>query len=145
MKEFTDDYFVCLFDLILYVPSTIFQLNRDGSSWVEPVLSWDVSCSRTTTQWGPWGSNPQPLGLKSSTLPLSHCAPYIWLRPNRKIPVFRVTRPYLNWQLKPRFFSGFWKKIIISCILKGKMPFKMHKFIFFSRIKKKNVCLPYLK
>ena len=33
------DMFVCLFDLILYVPSTIFQLNRDGSSWVEPVLS----------------------------------------------------------------------------------------------------------
>ena len=31
----------CLFDLILYVPSTIFQLNRDGSSWVEPVLSYD--------------------------------------------------------------------------------------------------------
>ena len=31
----TDD----LFDLILYVPSTILQLNRDGSSWVEPVLS----------------------------------------------------------------------------------------------------------
>ena len=32
---------VCLFDLILYVPSTIFQLNRDGSSWVEQVLNWD--------------------------------------------------------------------------------------------------------
>ena len=34
--------YVCLpflFDLILYVPSTIFQLNRDGSSWVDPVLS----------------------------------------------------------------------------------------------------------
>ena len=31
--------FVCLFDLILYVPSTIFQLNKEGSSWVEPVLS----------------------------------------------------------------------------------------------------------
>ena len=30
-----------LFDLILYVPSTIFQLNRDGSSWVEPVRSYD--------------------------------------------------------------------------------------------------------
>ena len=29
----------CLFDLILYVPSTIFQIYRDGSSWVEPVLS----------------------------------------------------------------------------------------------------------
>ena len=30
-----------LFDLILYVPSTIFQLNRDRSFWVEPVLSLD--------------------------------------------------------------------------------------------------------
>ena len=28
-----------LFDLILYVPSIIFELYRDGSSWVEPVLS----------------------------------------------------------------------------------------------------------
>ena len=28
-----------LFDLIRYVPSAIFQLNRDGSSWVGPVLS----------------------------------------------------------------------------------------------------------
>ena len=31
--------FVRLFDLILYVPSTIFQFYRDGYSWVEPVLS----------------------------------------------------------------------------------------------------------
>ena len=31
--------FVCLFVLIIYIPSTIFQLNRDVSSWVEPVLS----------------------------------------------------------------------------------------------------------
>ena len=30
-----------MFDLILYIPSTIFQLNRDGSSWVEPVQSYD--------------------------------------------------------------------------------------------------------
>ena len=30
---------IFLFDLILYVPSTIFQLNRDRSTWVEPVLS----------------------------------------------------------------------------------------------------------
>ena len=37
------NYFVCtlfcLFDLILYVPSISFQLNRDESSLVEPVLS----------------------------------------------------------------------------------------------------------
>ena len=39
--RFAERLFVCLFDLILYVPSTIFQLNRDGSSWVEPVLSYD--------------------------------------------------------------------------------------------------------
>ena len=30
-----------MFDLILYIPSTIFQLNRDGTPWVEPVLSYD--------------------------------------------------------------------------------------------------------
>ena len=30
---------LCLFDLILNVPSIIFQLNRDRSFWVEPVLS----------------------------------------------------------------------------------------------------------
>ena len=30
---------IILFDLFLHVPSTIFQLNRDGPSWVEPVLS----------------------------------------------------------------------------------------------------------
>ena len=28
-----------LFDLILYVPSTIFRFNRDGVSWVEPAPS----------------------------------------------------------------------------------------------------------
>ena len=33
--------FVCLIDLILYAPSTVSQLYRDGSSWVEPVLSSD--------------------------------------------------------------------------------------------------------
>ena len=29
---------------------------------------------KDTTQWRQWGSNPQPFGLKSSTLPLSYCA-----------------------------------------------------------------------
>ena len=29
---------VCLFDLILYVSSTVFQLCREGSAWVEPVF-----------------------------------------------------------------------------------------------------------
>ena len=39
LYEYDNNEPVCLFDLILYVPSTIFQLNRDGSSWDEPVLS----------------------------------------------------------------------------------------------------------
>ena len=33
--------FVCLFDLILYVPVKFFSVISDGSSWVEPVLSKD--------------------------------------------------------------------------------------------------------
>ena len=33
------DILFVFFDLILYVPSTIFPLNRGGSSWVEHVLS----------------------------------------------------------------------------------------------------------
>ena len=68
---------LCLFDLILYVPSTIFQLNRDGSSWVEPVLRLDkcalLKDHNVVTPVR--GSYPRPLGLESSTLPLSHCAP----------------------------------------------------------------------
>ena len=78
----------------------------------------------------------------------------------KKIPAFRVTRPYLNLLVKPRIFfrfSGknmilsilkgispfklhkliFWKKMLILCILKGEMPFKMHKIIFFPKNKTK--------
>ena len=32
---------------------------------------------KETTQWHRWGSNLWPLRLESSTLPLSHCNPYI--------------------------------------------------------------------
>ena len=38
-KTDTDLHRSCLFDLILYVPSTIYQLNRDGPTWVEVELS----------------------------------------------------------------------------------------------------------
>ena len=31
---------------------------------------------KDTTQWRRWGLNPRPFGLESSTLPLSHCAPW---------------------------------------------------------------------
>ena len=52
--------------------STIFQLSRDGSSWVEPILSKDkCALLKDTTQWCRWGSNPQLLDLQTHTLPLS--------------------------------------------------------------------------
>ena len=61
-------------------------------------------------------------------------------RPNKKIPVFKVTRLYLNLLVKIYdFFSSFLEKYIILCILKGEMTFKMHKIIYFFQ-----VCLPYL-
>ena len=59
----------------------------------------------------------------------------------KKNPVFSVTQPDLNLLVKPRIFSGFLKKYIIVCILKGEMPFKMHKMLFSSR---KKICVPIL-
>ena len=52
----------------------------------------------------------------------------------KKITGFRVTRPRpcLNLLVKPKIvfrFSG--EKNRILCILKGEMPFKMHKFMYF--------------
>ena len=44
-----------------------------GMNQYQPRIN--VSYSRTTTQWRQWGSNPLPLGLESSTLPVGHCAP----------------------------------------------------------------------
>ena len=43
LNSFTEGWGVrfFLFDLILFVPSTIFQLYRGRSSWIEPVLSYD--------------------------------------------------------------------------------------------------------
>ena len=72
-KNWFGSDFVCL---IWYFTSksTIFQLCRDGSSWVEPVLSKDYCVFfKDTTQWPQWSLNSQHLDLKSSTLPLSHC------------------------------------------------------------------------
>ena len=36
-QQCDDAYLLGLLDLILYDPSTIFQLNRDGFSWVKPL------------------------------------------------------------------------------------------------------------
>ena len=66
-----------LFDLILYIPSTIFQLNRDGSTWVEPVLSWDkcvlLKDHNTVT---PVRLEPTASRSRVKHYTLSHCAPF---------------------------------------------------------------------
>ena len=67
----------------LYCLIWFFTSHQQSFSWAGTGLPglnqyWariHVSCSRTTMQWHRWGSNPPPLGLESSTLPLSHCTP----------------------------------------------------------------------
>ena len=75
-----------MFDLILYVPSTIFQLYRNGSSWVEPVLSYDKCVllkdhkSVTSVRLKPaalWSrskhSTTEPLGPLNAEDGVMHC------------------------------------------------------------------------
>ena len=51
--------------------SSVTELSRDGSSWVEQVLSKDKCVLlKDKRQWRWRGSNPQPFGLGSSTLTL---------------------------------------------------------------------------
>ena len=66
-----------------------------------------MSCSRTTTPWRRWGSNPRPFGLESSSLPLGHCAPIINIMKaiNMKDNGFWCH----NWRLKI-FSHNYWRK-----------------------------------
>ena len=41
--------------------------------------------------------------------------------------------------VKPRIFLGFLEENLILCILKGEMPFKMHKIILKKKKKKKKI------
>ena len=64
------------------------------------------------------------------------------LRPNKKIPVFRVTQPYETLNFFQVFLELFF---IILCILKGISSFKMHKKNFFPEKKLlKKICVPSL-
>ena len=66
-------YWICLFVWFFVSWSTVFQSCRDGSFWVEPVLSSDhCALLKNTMQCRRLVSNTQPLDLESSTLPLSH-------------------------------------------------------------------------
>ena len=84
------------FDLILYVPSTIVQLCRDGSSWVEPVVSKDTCVLlKDHNAVTPVRLEPANLGLESSTLPLSHCAPYLTVVLGYSCPSLQKISSYL--------------------------------------------------
>ena len=58
-----------------------------------------------------------------------------WLRPNKKISVFRVTVLKILGTIGHIFLLTifFLKKNIILCILKGISPFKMHKIILIQK------------
>ena len=70
--------------------------------------------------------------------------PELSLRPNKKKPVYRVTRSCLK-LVKPRIFSGFPKKNIILSIFKGDLPFRLSKWMksyFFPEKKnEKKICV----
>ena len=73
---------------------------------------------KDTTQWRRWGSNPRPFGLESSTLPLSHCAPWHNIGPRSgskivwhcdSIPAFFVVVENVNFEKKTAENKKSWK------------------------------------
>ena len=77
------------------VKAVVSQSGYAGSS--EPLLTVPVLSTA-----GPY---PGKYSLKDK----SSAGPIV--RPNKKIPVFRITQPYLNLLVKPRLLSGFKEKI----------------------------------
>ena len=79
-----------------------------------------------------WASLPEPLLLDNwiriNIIPATdsydtvflcyYIYKMVFVGPNKKIPMFRVFRPYLDLLVKPRI-SGFLEKNIILYILKG--------------------------
>ena len=61
-------------------------------------------------------------------LPISHM---LAIRPNKKINVFRVKGLKVLGRVSTHKFFYISGKNIILCILKGILPFKMHKIIYF--------------
>ena len=87
-----------------------------------------------------WGFTSQSTAMVMSrwSIHLTTLFPWqAWLRPNKKISVFRVTGLKILGRVEAHicFFSYFffWKKNIILCILKGIAPFKCIKLYFFPK------------
>ena len=93
------------FYLILYVTSVI--KGRVFLGWTSSKLGL-MFLLKDTTQWRRWGSNPRPLGLDSSSLPLSHCAPLSTLIRVRNSIRHKLVNP-------PTFLFFFrWESSILS-------------------------------
>ena len=120
----SDQLYACLIGFFTS-QSTIFQLCRDGSSWVEPELSKDLCVLlKDTTQWRRWGWNPQHLGLESSTLTPSHCAPLV-----------------IHYQVTFEWHSGRGLESLIDTGLKLRVRNKNLIFLFLNQ----NICCGYSK
>ena len=99
---------------------------------LEKALLYGISIQHRNIQSYIKGS-PKTVISKIKHLSWNEAKPNL-IRPNKKIFAFRVAQPYLNIQCTGETlnsFQDFWKKYIISCILKGKMPLKMHTIKFF--------------
>ena len=84
-----------LFDLILYVPSTIFQLNREGSSWVKPVL---ISYDKCVLLKSHNAVTPVMLEPAASRSRVQHST----TEPLRSLHVDSVDTDQTGWMTRPR-------------------------------------------
>ena len=64
------------FDSLRPINNLLVIKGRVFLGWTSTKLS-SMFLLKDTTQWRRWGSNPQPLGLESSTLPLSHTISHV--------------------------------------------------------------------
>ena len=107
------NFVVFLFDLILYVPSTIFQLYRDRSYWVEPVLSWD-KCVLLKDHNAVTPVRLEPAALRSQVKPSTIeplrsnnfcCDKGDWYQLNEIVFIIELSKKYL-------YLLFYWPSII---------------------------------
>ena len=87
-RMFISVYILCLWYVMFdhFEPKHNYNNGQVFLGWTSTKL-W----SKTTTQWRRWDSNPRSHGLESSTLPLSHCAPFEYLEVRKK------KKPLIAW------------------------------------------------
>ena len=96
-----------LFDLILYFPAIIFQINRDVSSWVEPVISWDkwvlLKDHNTVTPVGLEPLAPRSRVKHSTTEPLRSLNRKVTQSDKNKlrIGIFYANKTSKYWSISP--------------------------------------------